>query len=241
MRDTIIRTATVVILVALAGCGPKPEEMQEIRDGQRKIMAKLEELEKKVEQVAARPLAGPARPQIDPDKVYNLPTGDSPVKGPANAPVTIVEFADFQCPFCSKVPPLIDDLLKAYPKDVKFVYKQLPLTSIHQNALNASRAALAAGKQGKFWPMYETLFANQRALDLESLKKYAQQIGLDVAQFEKDMAAPDVQKQIEEETKLAQATQVTGTPTLFINGKRVMNRSIDGMKQMIDAALKAKS
>jgi protein-disulfide isomerase len=89
--------------------------------------------------------------------------------------------------------------------------------------------------------MYEKLFANQRALDMDNLKKYAQDSGLDMAQFEKDLAAPEIQKQIEEEGSLAKASQVSGTPTLFINGKRVSDRSVDGMKKMIDDALKAKS
>jgi len=135
---------------------------------------------------------------------------------------------------------LVDEVLKAYPKEVKFVFKQLPLTSIHQNALNASRAALAAGKQGKFWEMHDKLFQNQGALQMEKLKEYAQQIGLDVARFEKDIASPEVQKQIDEETKLAQQSQVTGTPTMFVNGKRVTNRSPEGIKQMVDEALKQK-
>jgi protein-disulfide isomerase len=135
----------------------------------------------------------------------------------------------------------VDQILKDYPKEVKFVYKEFPLTSIHQNALNASKAALAAKKQGKFWEMHDKLFANQRALAPDNLKQYAQEIGLNVDQFEKDMASPEVQKQIDEETKLANEAQVSGTPTLFLNGKRVMNRSVDGLKQMIDEALKAKS
>jgi protein-disulfide isomerase len=132
----------------------------------------------------------------------------------------------------------VDEVLKAYPKEVKFVYKQFPLTSIHQNALNAARAAVAAKMQGKFWEMHDKLFQNQQALQIDKLKEYAKDIGLDQAKFEADMASPDVQKQIDEDTKLATQVQVSGTPTLFINGKRVGNRSVDGMKQMIDEALK---
>jgi len=133
----------------------------------------------------------------------------------------------------------VDQILKQYPKELKFVYKQYPLP-MHQNAMNASRAALAAGKQGKFWEMHDKIFANQRALSSDNLKQYAQEIGLNVAKFEKDMASPEVQKQIDEDTKLAQQSQVTGTPTLFLNGKRVMNRSFEGLKQTIDETLKQK-
>jgi protein-disulfide isomerase len=134
----------------------------------------------------------------------------------------------------------VDQVLKAYPKDVKFVYKEFPLTSIHRNALNAARAAVAAQKQGKFWEMHDKIFANQRALSPDNLKQYAQEIGLDVPRFEKDMASPEVQKQIDDDMKVAREVQVRGTPTLFLNGKRVMNRSFEGLKEMIDQALRQK-
>jgi protein-disulfide isomerase len=98
----------------------------------------------------------------------------------------------------------VDQVLKAYPSEVKFVYKEFPLTSIHQNALNAAKAAVAAQREGKFWEMHDKLFANQRALLPDNLKQYAQQIGLDTAKFEKDMASPEVQKQIADDMKLAQ-------------------------------------
>jgi protein-disulfide isomerase len=133
----------------------------------------------------------------------------------------------------------VDQVLKAYPNEVKFVYKEFPLSSIHQNALNAARAAVAAQKQGKFWEMHDKLFANQRALSPDNLKQYAKEIGLNVAKFEKDMTSPEVQKQIADDMKLAQEADVRGTPTLFLNGKRVMNRSFEGLKEMIDQALHA--
>ena len=134
----------------------------------------------------------------------------------------------------------MDQVLKAYPQEVKFVFKQFPLVRIHQNAMPAAKASLAAHKQGKFWEYHDKIFANQRALDLESLKKYAQEIGLDLAKFEADMNSPAVQAQIDEEMKLAQTAQVSGTPTLFVNGKRLGNRSFDGIKQLVDDALKEK-
>lgn len=121
------------------------------------------------------------------------------------------------------------------------MYKEFPLTSIHQNALNAARAALAAKKQGKFWPMHDKLFANQRQLDMDSLKKYAQELGLNVPQFLTDMSSPGVQKQIDQETQLGHQVNVRGTPTFFINGKLVNNRSFPHVKEMIDAALKQKA
>jgi protein-disulfide isomerase len=132
----------------------------------------------------------------------------------------------------------VDEVLKAYPKDVKHVFKQFPLAQIHPYALNASKASVAAQKQGKFWEMHDILFKNSRKLQPEDIKKYAQEIGLDMAKFEKDMESPEVAKQIDEDMALARTVGVRGTPTIFVGGKRLMNRSMDGYKAMIDAALK---
>ncbi len=230
---------SLFVLSVLAGCGSGSDDMRELRDGQRELRTKLEGLETKIDQLVARSAAAPAAQQAqqpNPNRIYDLPSGTSPSKGPAKAQVVLVEFSDFQCPFCARVPSVIEEVLKARPDDVKFVFKQFPLTSIHQNALNAAKAALAANKQGKFWEMHDKLFANQKALDLPSLKSYAQEIGLDMAKFEADMNASDVQQQIDDEMKLARDAQVTGTPTLFVNGKRVTDRSVESLKSMIDAA-----
>jgi protein-disulfide isomerase len=235
-----MRTRTIVALAlfsALPACGPSSADVEELKKGQKEILAKLEDLSKKA---AAAPAAAPARPQIDPNKVYDLQVGASPVAGAKDGKVTIVEFSDYQCPFCGQAEPLVDQVMAAYPKDVKRVYKQFPLTSIHPNALPASKAAVAAGKQGKFWEMHKKLFDNQRELSPDNYKKWAGEIGLNVAQFEKDMAAPEVQAQIDKDTQEARAADVTGTPTIFVNGKRLMKRSFDGFKEAIDAALAAK-
>jgi protein-disulfide isomerase len=189
--------AMMTVAGALAGCGPSPGDVDEIKKGQKEILAKLETLEKAV--AAVKAAAPAARPTIDPNKVYPLQVGDSPVKGAKDGKVTIVEFSDYQCPFCSQAEPLVDQMLEAYPKDVKRTYKQFPLTSIHPNALPASKAALAAGKQGKFWEMHQKLFANQRELTPDNFKKWAGELKLDVARFEKDMASPEVQAQIDKE------------------------------------------
>lgn len=221
------------IAVALVACENNSEELKQLRESKRQLEAKVAELEKKVAQAA------PARPQVDPNKVYDLPIGKSPVRGPADAPVVMTEFSDFQCPFCARATPLIDQVLQAYPKEVKFVYKEFPLP-MHSNALPASRAAIAAQRQGKYWEMHDKLFANQRALQPDNLKQYAQDLGLDVAKFEQDMASPEVQQQITEDMQLARQAGVTGTPTLYLNGKRIQNRSFEGIKQMVDEALQKK-
>ena len=132
-------------------------------------------------------------------------------------------------------------MLQAYPNDVNFVYKQFPLpATMHPNALPSSKAAVAAGKQGKFWEMHDIIFKNNRELSYDKLKEYAGQVGLDVARWEKDYNSPDVQQAIDKELADGRAADVQGTPTFFVNGKRVADRSLEGFKQMIDDALKAK-
>jgi len=229
--------AMTLVAAAFAGCGgPSPADVDEIKKGQKEILAKLDALDKAVAQVKAAPAAA-QRPQVDPNKVYPLAAGDSPARGPAEAKVLIVEFSDYQCPFCSQAEPLLDQVMAAYPNDVKRVYKQFPLTSIHPNALPASKAAVAAGKQGKFWEMHAKLFGNQRELSPDNYKKWAEELKLDVARFEKDMASPEVQQQIDKEMQEAKAADVTGTPTIFVNGKRLQQRSMDGFKAAIDSSL----
>jgi protein-disulfide isomerase len=221
--------------VVVWGCGATPQDVEELKKNQKDILAKLEALNADVKAAAARPAAPTPPGQPDPNKIYTFTVGDSPVKGPKDAKVQIVEFSDYQCPFCGQANTLIDQVLAANP-DVSFVYKQFPLTSIHPNALPASKAALAAGKQGKYWEMHELLFKNQRALGADQLKDYAKQIGLDVPKWEKDMNSPEIASQISTEQKEAQASDVRGTPTIFVGGKRVMNRSVEGFKQLIDEA-----
>ena len=232
------RTAFLCLsLILAAGCNPSKQDMDELRSQQRQILAKLGEIEKKLEAApAARPPRGRTGP--DPEKVHEVPVGKSPIKGPEAAPVTVVEFSDYQCPFCARSEPLINDILKAYPTQVRFVYKHLPLVSIHQLAMGAAQAAVAAQQQGKFWEMHDLLFANQRALQPEKLKEYAKQLGLDVAKFEADMTSPETKSIIQDDMRLSQAVGVRGTPTIFVNGKLLQNRSIEGFKERVDGILK---
>ncbi len=235
-----MRTAYGLVALALAaslaGCGGNPADIEELKKGQKDILDKIAALDKTVQQIKTAPPAAPARPQIDPNKVYNLPTAGSPWRGAENAKVTVVEFSDYQCPFCGQAEGLVNQVLETYPKDVKLVYKQFPLTSIHPNAMPASKAALAAGRQGKFWEMQHLLFENQRQLGPEKYTEFAEKLQLDVPQFQKDMEAPEILAQINREMQEGRSADVTGTPTIFVNGKRLMNRSFDGFKQMIEAS-----
>jgi protein-disulfide isomerase len=242
IAPTKLILATAVLGVSLlGGCGPTRQEVNELRDQQKQILAKIEELSKKIDQARAAAPAQRAASGPDPEKVYTLAVGKSPVKGPAAAPVSIVEFSDYQCPFCARSEPLILDALKQYPDKVNFVYKHFPLTSIHPHAWGAANAAAAAQKQGKFWEMHEVLFANQKALDPTKLKDYAQQIGLDVQRFESDMNSDEVKAAVREDVQQAQTLQIRGTPTIFVNGKLLQQRTSDGLKQVIEDQLKQKS
>ena len=128
--------------------------------------------------------------------------------------------------------------MAAYPKEVRFVYKQFPLEQIHPNAMNASKASLAAGKQGKFWEMHDELFKIAKDLSMPNIRQKAEELKLDLKKFDADMAAPETEKAVRDDLAAGRTADVTGTPTIFINGKRVTNRSVDGMKAMVDEALK---
>lgn len=235
--------ATLALTLFLAGCAQK-SDIEAVQTTQKEILAKLEKLEKDQGTILAKVNSGPAaaaqRPQADPNKVYEIPVGDSAVKGPKDAPVTVVMFSDFQCPFCAQAAPMVEEVIKAYPTQVNFMMKQFPLRQIHPNADPAARAAIAAGKQGKFFEMHDELYKNSRNLTPETIKGIAEKLGLNMKQFEADMNSDAVKKQVDDEMALGAKSDVRGTPTLLINGKLVQNRSVDGMKAQIDAELAKK-
>jgi protein-disulfide isomerase len=240
-----MRTLSICAALAAATMIAMParaSELSDIKESQKKILERLDEQDKVLKDIQTKIQALPAgggRPQVDPNKVYQIPLGNAAIRGPKNAPVTLVEFSDFQCPFCAQTTPTIDEVLKAYPKDVRFVYLQFPLEQIHPNALNAAKASIAARNQGKFWEMHDELFKISKDLSMPNIEAKAKEIGLDMKKFDADLAAPETEKAVRDELAVGRTVDVGGTPTLFINGKRVMNRSVDGMKAMVDDALKA--
>lgn len=132
----------------------------------------------------------------------------------------------------------MDQLLAAYPKDVRFVHKHLPLVQIHKHAMNAAKATVAADNQGKMWEMHDELYKIYTNLTLDEINKAATKLGLDMKRFETDMNSPETAKLIDDDVAVARAVGVTSTPTFFINGKIVTNRSFDGMKAMVEEELK---
>ncbi|MBZ4422403.1 thioredoxin domain-containing protein [Myxococcus sp. RHSTA-1-4] len=158
--------------------------------------------------------------------------------GGENAPITIVEFSDFQCPFCSRANASVDQVLKEYGDKVRLVFRHFPL-DFHKQAPKASEAALCAGDQGKFWEMHDTLFANQQKLEVPDLKQHAADLKLDTAKFDKCLdsgeKAATVQKDLEDGKKVG----VSGTPAFFINGILLSGaQPFEEFKSIIDEELK---
>lgn len=140
-----------------------------------------------------------------------------PSLGAENAPITIVEFSDFECPFCSRAKDTAEQVVKKYDGKVRLVFRQFPL-GIHANARKAAEAALCANEQGKFWPMHDALFANQQKLGVEQLKATAKELGLDATKFDKCLDSEEQGKVIDADMAAAEQVGVAGTPAFFING-----------------------
>ena len=175
------------------------------------------------------------------DQIYKVIVGEAPSEGPADARVTIVEFSDFQCPFCGRVVPTVKQIQKAYGNDVRLVFKNNPLP-MHPDAPGAARASVAAWKQGKFWEMHDAMFAAQKtpdALKGPGLEKMALEIGLNVEKFKADIANADTQQLIQSDQTQARQLGANGTPSFFINGAKVSGAlPFETFKLVIDAAMK---
>jgi protein-disulfide isomerase len=161
-----------------------------------------------------------------------------PAKGPAEAPVTIVEFSDFQCPFCSRLNPTLEQVMSTYGTRVRLVFRQFPLP-IHQNASKAAEAALCANEQGKFWQMHDAMFKDQGGLAVEGLKAKAAGIGLDANSFAACLDNGKEADAVKADLKAGQDLGVNGTPAIFVNG-RFLNGAVpyEKVAQLIDDELK---
>lgn len=148
----------------------------------------------------------------------NLDLSRSPVRGTKAAPVTIVEFSDFQCPFCSRVAPTLLELLKQHPDHIKWVFKNFPL-DFHPDSALAHRAALAAAEQGKFWEMHDLIFADQTAMKREDLLAKARTLSLDMVRFAADLDSEKLKRLVESDVDEGTRLNVSGTPTFFVNGR----------------------
>jgi protein-disulfide isomerase len=179
-----------------------------------------------------------ARPPDDAGVVYNIDVTNSPIRGPKTAVVRIVEFSDFQCPYCAELQKTLDQVLKAFPRDVQLVYKQYPL-NIHQYARQAAAASLFAHSQGKFWELHDRMFQNFTTLDEPSIRKWAGEVGLNLVEYDRAMQTGKFEPIIQKDAADGASAKVMGTPTLFVNGKRLHDRSFEGFKAMIQEELAA--
>jgi protein-disulfide isomerase len=165
-------------------------------------------------------------------------TAGAPVRGAADAPVTVVEFSDFECPFCKQTRPTLKQLLERYPGKVRLAYRDFPLDSIHPQARRAAEAARCAQDQGKFWEYHDVLFIQSPQLAPDDLRRYAGQVGLDVTKFDSCLAAgvhkAAVQRDLDEGNRLG----ITGTPAFFINGRTLTGaQPLEAFTRLIDQEL----
>jgi protein-disulfide isomerase len=170
--------------------------------------------------------------------------GSNHIKGEGTNGVSVVEYADFQCPTCGSFYTLVKALEKKYDKQITFQFRHFPLVQLHDNAMIAHRSAEAAGKQDKFWEMHDILYERQKIWSESSnakliMEDYASELGLNVDQFKTDFASSEVNDIITADTKLGQDIGVSGTPTFVIDGKKLddLPRDIDSFSKLIDQAI----
>ena len=177
------------------------------------------------------------RPKLLEDPV-TIPVAGAPYIGPEKAPITIVEFSDFQCPYCKAAIPEISAILKNFPTQVKLIFKQYPLET-HSHADLAAAAAVAAHKQGKFWALHDAMFATNEDLTRENILQLAQDKGLDVKRLAQDLDSTAVRETVVRDVQDGDHAGVQGTPTIFINGQRYNGPiNVLSLKTILDADLK---
>jgi protein-disulfide isomerase len=170
------------------------------------------------------------------EPVVQISAASAPSLGPEDAPVTIAIFDDFECPYCAKAVPLIKEVISAYPDQVKLVFKNFPL-GMHKNARAAATAALAADRQGKFWPLHDLLFANYNKLNPQKIDQLAKEAGLNMERFSTDRVDPKLQQLVNADMQEGQRIGVRGTPTIFVNGRRLPQRSRAAFDNLIQSEL----
>jgi protein-disulfide isomerase len=170
--------------------------------------------------------------RFDPAGMKKLPLDGSPTKGPEAAPVTIVEFADFECPHCRAAMPMLDAAMAAHPDKIRLVYKLIVLP-MHVHAEAAARAAWAAGQQGKFWEMEHLLFERQDHLEQGDLDRYAHMLKLDMPRFKVDMDSQAAKDRLAQDRKLADDLKLKGTPTIYINGRELDIEADESLEERV--------
>ena len=172
------------------------------------------------------------------EKQAKLAANATATFGSSDAKVTLVEFSDFECPYCSRAADTLNEVKKAFGDKVHFIFRQFPL-GFHKNAQLAAEASLAANAQGKFWEYHDLMFENQKQLARTDLDGYAEKLGLDLTKFKKALDDNTYTSTVKDDLKLGEIAAVSGTPSMFINGSRVSNPTdFASIKGMIEAELK---
>lgn len=227
------RVMVAALGLGLAACVTRGD-VEDIKNDQKKILDKLDALSRGG--VAQQRPQAPKGP--DAAKVYAFPIDGSPVKGPADAWVTIIEVSDFQCPFCKRVNDTMKQIEEKYGNDVRLVFKHNPLP-FHNRAMPAANASMCAHEQGKFWPMHDQLFANNQALEDAQIEGYAKQIGLDLNRFKSCFTENKFKAQIQGDQMKATQLGARGTPAFFINGRFLSGaQPFPSFQALIDEELK---
>ncbi|HSA58321.1 MAG TPA: thioredoxin domain-containing protein [bacterium] len=238
--NKLILPALAILLAvpAFTACEPSPSQME--KSIQTFFDKNPQFLEKQFQDMMRKrnPEAEPLEDRIK--KAITVDLNNAPTMGPDDAPVTMVIFSDFQCPFCKRAAETPKQLVEQYKGKVRIAFRQHPLP-MHKNALPAAKAALAAHEQGKFWQYHDLLFANQQDLSEPNLIKLAQQAGLNVPKFTKAMKSTQFDKQIQDDTNFAMKNGASGTPAFFINGVSLKGaKPIAAFQEVIDKILEMK-
>jgi Na+/H+ antiporter NhaA/protein-disulfide isomerase len=187
-------------------------------------------------EVLARLLAGTAEAIVDLDSPVDEERDHT--RGPEDAPVTLVEYGDYECPYCGRAEPVVRELVSDFGDDLRYVWRHLPLSDVHPHAQQAAEAAEAAGAQGRYWEMHDKLFAHQDAQEEGELIQYARELGLDVDRFAEDLRRRTFARRVAEDVADADASLVTGTPTFFVNGLR--HRGAFDLRSLTEAVEEAR-
>lgn len=172
--------------------------------------------------------------QVEP--IRNIPTAGSPFKGREDAPVEIVVFSEFECPYCARLSPMLNDVAEAFPETVRVVYKHFPLRR-HEMSQPAARASFAAQQQGKFWEYHHRLYEKFNELSPEYLVEIAETLELDMERFEKDRNSPQAMAAVQRDIAHAREAGVRGVPAVYVNGRTLKSRSIEGFQELIEKGL----
>lgn len=239
----MLRSLRIGWLAALALLAvPAALPAQEAQDGAGDTRQRLQELERELATLRGRVmrledrlvalLGEPAE-----ERAYDIPVGDSPVRGNPSAPLTLVMFGDYQSEYCTRARSAVNRLLEAYPNAVRLVYKHYPLRTRHPQAHDAALAAVAAQRQGKFWEMHEQLYRHSRNLEGPLYPVLAEQIGLDPIAFERDRTSLWALERLSADEELAVELELGGVPALFLNGHRLETWRYDYLERQVERML----